>query len=326
MSAGTQHIPTTAIHDAALEIMRRAAIDIPDDYRAGIERMAADEDNELSRFVLQSMIENWQAAEQDRRAMCADTGLPRYFVKAGNEAVVEGGFVALETALRSATAEATQTVPLRPNRVHPLTRQDNNNNVGINAPEIEYSFEPDADWIDITTVHKGGLFGTDYRMLFPGDGIDGIKRFFLDVMYEFGRRGLACQPAIVGIGLGGSKDICMTLGKQAACLRVVGDRNPDPQIAALEDSLKDLGNTIGMGPMGFVGKSMVVDCHIEVGYTHTGGMPMSVHSFCLSSRRAVARVHPGGRTEYRTDPDWFTPYMRRDTVDWTAAMATAAAT
>jgi L(+)-tartrate dehydratase alpha subunit len=108
---------------------------------------------------------------------------------------------------------------LRPNRVHPLWRTDHNNNVGINSPEIDWSFEPDADWIDITTVHKGGLFGTDYRMLFPGDGIDGIKRFFLDTLVAFGKRGLACQPAIIGIGLGGSKDTTMVLGKQAACLR-----------------------------------------------------------------------------------------------------------
>ena len=55
---------------------------------------------------------------------------------------------------------------LRPNRVHPLWRTDHNNNVGINAPEIEYGFEPGGDWVDLTTVHKGGLFGTDYRMLF----------------------------------------------------------------------------------------------------------------------------------------------------------------
>ena len=98
----------------------------------------------------------------------------------------------------------------------------------------------------------------------------------------------------------------MTLGKQAACLRTVGDRNPDPKIAALEEEFIELGNNIGMGPMGFVGKSMVVDCHIEVGYCHTGGMPMSVHAFCLSSRRAVARIHDDGRVEYRTDPNWFT--------------------
>jgi len=215
-------------------------------------------------------------------------------------------------------------VPLRPNRVHPLWRTDHNNNCGIGAPEIEYSFHPEADWIDLTTVHKGGLFGTDYRMLFPGDGIEGIKRFYLDTLIAFGRRGLACQPAIVGVGLGGSKDISMTLGKQAACLRIVGSRNPDPKIAVLEAELKDLGNSIGMGAMGFMGSSMVVDCHIEVGYCHTGGMPMSVHMFCLSSRRASARVFPGGRAELRTDPQWFTDYMRRDTVDWKPARAEAA--
>ena len=304
------------LYDTAHELTRRAAIEIPRDYLTGLEAMAEKESEDLSSFVLRAMLENYKAAEEDARAMCADTGVPRFYVKAGNEAKIEGGMVAVEEALRSGLAKATHDIPLRPNRVHPLWRWDNNNNVGINAPEIEYSFEPDVDWVDITTVHKGGLFGTDYRMLFPGDGIDGIKRFFLDAMIAFGKRGLACQPAIIGVGLGGSKDTCMVLGKQAACLRTVGDRNPDPKIAELELELMEMGNNIGMGPMGFVGSSMVVDCHIEVGYTHTGGMPMSVHSFCLSSRRAVARLYADGRVQYRTDPEWFTSYHRRNDVSW----------
>lgn len=309
-------IPYTSIEEAAFSIMCKAAIEIPQDYRHSIISMAETEQNELSCFVLKTMIENYTAAETDQRPMCADTGLPRYYVKIGNEARSEGGFVALEQALRTATARATHDIPLRPNRVHPLWRTDLNNNVGINAPEIDWSFEPDADWIDITTVHKGGLFGTDYRMLFPGDGIDGIKRFLLDTLIAFGKRGLACQPAIVGVGLGGSKDACMVLGKQAACLRTVGDRHPDPKIAALELELKELGNSIGMGPMGFVGSSMVADLHIEVGYTHTGGMPMSVHTFCLASRRATVRINADGSHEYRTDPKWFSTYSRRQTVEW----------
>ena len=304
------------IEEASFEIMKRAAIDIPEDYSTGIKAMQQTETGKLPRFVLHAMVDNWDAASKDRRPMCADTGVPRYYVKFGNAAQVESGFIGVERALRKATADATLAIPLRPNRVHPLWRTDHNNNVGINAPEIEWSFEPDADWVDITTVHKGGLFGTDYRMLFPGDGIDGIKRFVLDGLIAFGKRGLACQPAIVGIGLGGSKDTCMQLGKQAACLRTVGDRNPDPKIAELEMQLKLLGNSIGMGAMGFVGSSMVVDCHIEVGYTHTGGMPVSMHTFCLSSRRATARIHADGRIEYRTDPQWFTPYMRREGVSW----------
>jgi L(+)-tartrate dehydratase alpha subunit len=309
-------IPLHLIQRTAEELMAKAAIEIPDDYLEGLKRAAATEDGDLSSFVLKAMLDNYEAAKEDRSAMCGDTGVPRWFVKLGNDARVEGGMVALEAALRRATAQSTFDVPLRPNRVHPLWRTDHNNNVGIGAPEIEYGFEPQGDWIDLITVHKGGLFGTDYRMLFPSDGVQGIKRFYLDSLMAFGKRGLACQPAIIGIGLGGSKDICMSLGKRASVLRTVGSRNSDPRIAAMEDEFKELGNSIGMGAMGFVGKNMVIQCNIEVGYCHTGGMPMSVHAFCLSSRRAVARLYPDGRVDYRTDPDWFTPYQRRETVDW----------
>jgi L(+)-tartrate dehydratase alpha subunit len=304
------------IEDTARELMARAAIDIPPDYREGVQRARDRERGKLARFVLTEMLANWDLATGERRPMCADTGLPRYYVRVGNEALIEGGFVALERALRKATADATTAIPLRPNRVHPLTRVDHNNNVGEHAPEVTYAFEPGWDFIDLTTVHKGGLFGTDYRMLFPTDGVPGIKRFFIDTLVQFGRRGLACQPAIVGIGLGGSKDTCMRLGKEAACLRAVGTRNSDPAVARLEEELTELGNHIGIGAMGFAGTSLVVATHIEVAYTHTGGMPIAMHAFCLSSRRATARIHADGRVEFRTDPMWFTDYYRRTGVDW----------
>jgi L(+)-tartrate dehydratase alpha subunit len=311
-------IPINAIEATAQTLMEKAAIEIPEDYLEGLRAAAAAEDGDLSSFVLQTMLENYEAAKEDGRPMCGDTGCPRWYVKLANDARLEGGPAALETALRAATANATYSIPLRPNRVHPLWRTDHDNNVGIGAPEIEFAFEPEGDWLDLTTVHKGGLFGTDYRMLFPSDGIQGIKRFFLDTLVAFGKRGLACQPAIIGIGLGGSKDTCMVHGKRAACLRLVGDRNPDPKIAELELELTETGNAIGMGAMGFVGKSMVIDTHIEVGYCHTGGMQMSVHAFCLSSRRACARIYDDGSVEFRTDPQWFTPYQRRETVEWPA--------
>jgi L(+)-tartrate dehydratase alpha subunit len=314
-------IPTTLVQSTAETLMARAAIEIPDDYLGGLRACASSEKGDLSAFVIKAMLDNYEAAKEDRRAMCGDTGVPRWYVKYGNDSRIQGGPVALEAALRRATASATQKVPLRPNRVHPLWRTDHDNNVGLNAPEIEYAFHPEGDWVDLTTVHKGGLFGSDYRMLFPGDGMAGIKRFFLDTLIAFGKRGLACQPAIVGVGLGGSKDACMTLGKQASCLRTVGSKNPDPKIAALEDEFKTLGNSIGMGAMGFMGSSMVVACNIEVGYCHTGGMPMSVHMFCLSSRRATARIHGNGRVEYRTDPQWFTDYSRRTGVEWDGGVA-----
>src|SRR5919112_4863080 len=242
-------IPTAALQRTAFELMAKAAIEIPDDYLTGLRGCADTEKGDLSAFVIQAMLENYEAAKEDRRAMCGDTGVPRWYVKIGNEARIEGGPVALEAALRRATANATTGVPLRPNRVHPLWRTDHDNNVGINAPEIEYSFHPNADWIDLTAVHKGGLFGSDYRMLFPGDGLPGIKRFFVDTVVAFGHRGLSCPPVIVGVGIGGTKDQCVTLGKEASCLRLVGDRHPDPVVAALEQELHALGNKTMLGVM-----------------------------------------------------------------------------
>ena len=71
----------------------------------------------------------------------------------------------------------------------------------------------------------------------------------------------------------------MRFAKEAACLRLVGDHNLDPDIAALEEELLKLGNATGFGAMGFPGDGAIMDVHIEVAYTHTGGMPTSISSF-----------------------------------------------
>ena len=308
-------ITIATLDDVAFELNRRAAIATPLDAKKAHKVAAERETNKLAKYVLDSLVDNADLAVLEQRPMCGDTGLPRYYVKAGNEAQIEGGFVALEHSLRAAVARATQEVRLRSNRVHPLTRKNPGNNVGVFAPNIDYRFEPDGDWIEITAVHKGGLFGSDYRMLFPGDGIDGIKRFVIDTIASFHRRGLACPPAIVGVGIGGTKDQCFTLSKEAACLRLVGDRHPDPLVAQLEDELHELCNRTNMGVMGLKSDTAVIDVHCEIAYAHTGGTPIAVSELCAAVRRATARVYNDGRVEFRDDPEWFTPYMRREGVD-----------
>jgi L(+)-tartrate dehydratase alpha subunit len=308
-------IPPQIIEKTALELNQRAATILPKDVRVGLEKIQRNESNKLTQFVLSCINRNVEIAETDQRPFCADTGLPRYYVKIGNEARIRDGFISLEQALRKATAEATRSIPLRPNRVHPLTRHDPNNNVGIHAPSVSYTFEPESDWIDITVVHKGGLFGSDYRMLFPSDGIPGIKKFFLDTLSQFFRRGLSCQPAIVGIGIGGAKDDCFRLGMEASLLRTVGSKNPDPMIAGLEEELMDIGNASGFGPMGLPGNGSVMDVHIEIAYPHTGGLPVSVHHLCYAARRATARIYKDNNIEFREDPVWFTDYYRRDGIE-----------
>ncbi|MCS7207233.1 MAG: fumarate hydratase [Dehalococcoidia bacterium] len=312
MTVRTDAIPHEAVYQAAYEVNRRAAIVVPKDGLVAYQRALQRETKPLAKFILAQILQNYHLAIAEGRAMCADTGLPRYYVKIGNEARVQGGFVALERALRQAVADVTRAVPLRANRVHPLTRANPGTNAGVFAPDVEYSFEPDAHWIDITAVHKGGLFNTDYRMLFPGDGIEGIKRFFLDNLAEFARRGLSCPPVTVGIGIGGNPDQALRLAQEAACLRVQGDRHPDPAVARLEEELTELGNRTGFGVMGVGGDVTVLDVHVEIAYTHTGGTPVGITQFCHAYRRATARLYPDGRIEYRDDPQWFTPYYRRE--------------
>jgi L(+)-tartrate dehydratase alpha subunit len=314
-------ITVAKLEVAAFEVNRRAAIAVPIDAKQAFRSAADRETNPLARYVLDAIVENAELAVVDQRPMCGDTGLPRYYVKVGNDAHLEGGFAALERALRAAVARATQEVKLRSNRVHPLTRRNPGNNVGVFAPSIDYRFEPEGDWLDITAVHKGGLFGSDYRMLFPGDGVDGIKRFVVDTIASFHRRGLACPPAILGVGIGGTKDQCFTLSKEAACLRLVGDRHPDPVVAKLEEEIYELCTKTNMGVMGLKSETPVVDVHCEIAYAHTGGTPVAVSELCTAVRRSTARLYNDGRVEYREDPQWFTPYMRREGIDLDSADA-----
>ena len=100
-------ISNAIIEQASYEIMKQAAIDIPDDYLNGIKSVAEKESEELSGFVIKTMVSNYEAATGDRRPMCADTGLPRYYVKVGDKATFDGGFTGIERAMRSATARAT---------------------------------------------------------------------------------------------------------------------------------------------------------------------------------------------------------------------------
>jgi L(+)-tartrate dehydratase alpha subunit len=304
------------LEEAAVELNRRAAVATPLDARRAHKAAADRETNKLARYVLNSIVDNSELAVLEDRPMCGDTGVPRYYVKAGNDVQIEGGFAALEHALRRALATATHEVKLRSNRVHPLTRRNPGNNVGVFAPNIDYRFEPEGDWIDITAVHKGGLFGSDYRMLFPGDGVPGIKRFVVDTIASFHRRGMACPPAIVGVGIGGTKDQSFTLSKEAACLRLVGDRHPDPVVAELEEELLELCNSTQMGVMGLKSDTPVVDVHCEIAYAHTGGTPVGVSELCTAVRRCTMRLYNDGRLEFREDPLWFNDYMRREGVSW----------
>ena len=310
--SGHRGIAEQWIEEAGYEAHRLAATTLPEDIREAFYLIRERETEEFPRRVMDAVVENFGVAETDQRPICADVGVPRIYSVVGNDVQIDGGFIAMERALRNATARVTKDLALRSNRCHPINRSNPGTNVGVFAPNIEYRFEPDSDWIELIAVHKGGAFGTDFRMLVDGDGVDGVKKGLLDAIAEFGRRGLTCPPVLIGVGIGGTKDQAFSIAKQAAQLRPVGDRHPDPEVAELEDELFDLANSLGIGAMGYVGTGgYAIDVHVEIAYTHSALNPMGIHQLCQAARRGVVRVYMDGRIEARPQPSWFSPYARR---------------
>ena len=111
---------------------------------------------------------------------------------------------------------------------------------------------------------------------------------------------------------GGTKDQAFSIAKQAAVLRPIGDRHPEPGIAALEDELFELANSLGLGAMGYPGTGgYALDVHVEIAYTHSALTPLGIHQLCQAARRGVVRIHRDGTIEPRSAPAWFSDHHRR---------------
>ena len=132
------------------------------------------------------------------------------------------------------------------------------------------------------------------QMLVPADGINGVKRFVLEQVVGAGPK--PCPPTIVGIGIGGSSDLCMTLAKKATT-RPLGSRHPDPEMAALEMELLDAINQTGIGPQGLGGNTTALAVHIESAWTHITCNPVAVNMQCWRAERRRAKIWADGRIE-----------------------------
>ena len=293
------------IASAMYEAMRLAATQLPPDVEAALQAALEAESDPLARRHIEVSLENARAAADGEGLVCADTGVPLFFISAGSRTQIEGGFGALHDAAAEATARATADAYLRPTMVDPLTRANPGDNVGPGMPRVLLSFEGDGDGLEITAAPKGGgseIFGTFYRMMYPSDGEAGILSFVLDAIRDGCYAGKICPPAIVGVGIGGTADLCMSLAKEAAVLRPIGRANPDPNVAALERKLFDAARSLGIGAMGAAGTSAVMAVNVETAVTHTAALPVAVNAQCLVGRRWRASISAGGDVSFTGDP------------------------
>ena len=298
---GARMITRETIATAMYEATRLAATNLPPDVEAALVAALAEETEPLARAHLQESLENARRAAEGDGLVCADTGFPLFFVTAGSRTRVEGGFGALQGAAREATARATADSFLRPTMVDPLTRANPGDNLGPGMPRVELRFAGEGDGLEIIAAPKGGgseIFGTCYRMMYPADGEAGVLRFAIDAIRDGCYAGKICPPAIVGVGIGGTADLCMKLAKEAALLRPIRRPHPDPKVAEIERRLYAAARGLGLGPMGAAGINAVLAVHVETAMTHTAALPVAVNAQCLVGRRWRATIASDGQVRF----------------------------
>lgn len=278
-------ITRSEIEETIFNLFKEAVIKLPDDVKKALQDAYKNEDHKLARLNLKAILDNIEAAEKMGVPMCQDTGLPIVFVKLGQvkvENLIEG--------IRKGVAKATKEVPLRPNVVDPITRQNRGDNTGNMMPQVDIELV-DEEILQLTVFPKG--IGSEnnnaLKMALPGEGIEGIKKFVLDTVIAAG--GKPCPPIVVGVGIGGSSDLSMKIAKKAL-LNKIGERNPDKTLAKLEEELLEEINQTGIGPMGLGGKTTALDVKILTADTHTAGLPIGVCIQCWAARQASAILKP----------------------------------
>jgi fumarate hydratase subunit alpha/L(+)-tartrate dehydratase alpha subunit len=278
------------VEEVARELYIRALKILPPDIKEGFKRLAGSETDATARKILGTMITNIAVAEERESMLCQDTGIPIYNVTIGRGVDIAG--VELQRAIRRGCERATKEHPLRSSVVHPITRKNEHTSCGPGIPPINFDFCDDERLV-IQMIPKGsGSENNSWlKMAIPAEGVDAIKTFVVDCVLEAG--GKTCPPTIVGVGIGGTSDLCVALAKQAAT-RPLGTRCADAEGARLESLLSEAVNTLGVGPQGLGGDSTAFAVHVEIAATHITMNPVAVNMQCHSARRASASITPQG--------------------------------
>ena len=284
-------IDLQAVEDASKELYIRALKMLPPDIKAGFATLAKQERDATARNILGTMITNIAVAEERDNLLCQDTGVPIYNLEIGRAVEVDGP--ALKAAIRRGCERATREYPLRSSIVHPLTRRNEHTSCGIEVPVIHIDFIDDRDTLRIQMIPKGsGSENNSFlKMAVPAEGIDAIKTFVIDCVLLAG--GKTCPPTIVGVGIGGTSDLCVALAKRAAT-RPLGSHCADADGAQLERDLSTAVNQLGVGPQGLGGDATAFAVQVELAATHITMNPVAVNMQCHSARRASARFTPKG--------------------------------
>ena len=279
--------------DIVSDFTATVGIYLPDDVEARLIEVSKNEYFESAKTMYDCILRNISLAKKLKRPLCQDTGVLQYFVDVGTEFPYMDD---IEDIIKEAAAKATLETPLRPNVVKPLGEHNTGNNVGYDAPYIEYELVPHSSDLRLRLYMAGGGCSLPGRskVLMPLEGVDGVKKFVYQTVVDWGVN--ACPPLCIGIGLGTCAATSAMLSKKAL-LRPIGTHNKYPEIAQLEDEIREGLDHLGIAPLGFGGSRSVLSVNIEAAGHHPATLGVGITTGCWATRRGDIIIHKDLTTE-----------------------------
>ena len=264
-------------------LFQEANFFLPEDVTAALKQARETEESPVGRDVLDRILENKDISAKESIPLCQDTGTAVVFLELGQEAHIAGGdlYAAVNEGVRQGYNEGYLRKSMAD---QPYSARVNTKD---NTPAIIHTDIVPGDKLKITVLPKGGGAENMARlgMMTPARGRQGIVDFVVNAIDEAGSN--PCPPVVVGVGIGGTAETTMTLAKKAL-LRKIGEPNPNSEYAELEKEILQRVNNLGIGPMGYGGRTTALAVNIEVFPCHIASMPVAVNLQCHSARHKEA--------------------------------------
>ena len=276
-----------------VELIKSASTDLsPDVEKALSEACKAEAKGTAAEGAMQTILENVALSRETGRPICQDTGTPIFYVWYPEGMSPRRMRVQILAALRI----ATERTYLRPNAMEALSGKNSGDNTGVDFPTIHFE-EWEHDHLRIGLMLKGGgseNCGAQYSVPSPefpaSRDIKGVRKAVLDAAFK--AQGLGCAPGILGVGIGGDRATSMIKAKEQL-FRPLTEPNPDPELDKMEKQLHREVNKLGIGPMGFGGKTTVFGVKMAQLHRLPASFFVSIAYMCWADRRKIMTVKNG---------------------------------
>lgn len=283
-----------ALKESLVELIRRASAELPDDVnRALVTALENEKKGTIAASALKIIEQNIELAKRKSQPICQDTGSVIFYV----ECPVGFDQIVCEEAAREAVKEATAKGFLRQNSVDSLTGKNDGTNLGPGAPTVHFHQHRSPE-VSVKLILKGGgceNVGAQYSLpiekLNANRDLDGCRKVILDAVLQ--AQGKGCGPGILGVCIGGDRTTGYEFSKQQF-LRLLDDRNPNPELDALEQDILKTANELGIGPMGFGGKTTLLGVKICPANRVPASFFVSVSYMCWAYRRQGVTLDEAG--------------------------------